>query len=180
MKRNAYKTLAAITILSLCACGEQNKKQGAAVDQPKVVDAKTEVNSEPLEVSFSDDKTTKIFEDYLKIKSALTASDVSNAKTAAGTLGTSIAEEDATIKTLAMQISTSDDLEKQRKLFSDLTTSLEPLLKDNITKGTIYKQFCPMAFNSTGGYWLSNSDQIRNPYFGDKMLRCGKVASTIL
>jgi Cu(I)/Ag(I) efflux system membrane fusion protein len=32
-----------------------------------------------------------------------------------------------------------------------------------------------MAFNNEGAYWLSDSEQIRNPYFGDKMLTCGVV-----
>ena len=30
-----------------------------------------------------------------------------------------------------------------------------------------------MAFNNEGAYWLSDAEQIRNPYFGDKMLTCG-------
>ncbi|MFT4674108.1 MAG: hypothetical protein ACI9R6_001009, partial [Saprospiraceae bacterium] len=30
-------------------------------------------------------------------------------------------------------------------------------------------------FNNTGGYWLSNSKEIRNPYFGSKMLKCGRI-----
>ena len=43
----------------------------------------------------------------------------------------------------------------------------------------MYKQFCPMAFNDQGGYWLSNSKEVRNPYFGDKMLKCGMVKVTL-
>jgi hypothetical protein len=36
-----------------------------------------------------------------------------------------------------------------------------------------------MAFNNTGGFWLSDSKTIRNPYFGDKMLTCGQVRETL-
>jgi Cu(I)/Ag(I) efflux system membrane fusion protein len=36
-----------------------------------------------------------------------------------------------------------------------------------------------MAFDFDGAEWLSDSDQIRNPYFGDKMLTCGSVEDTI-
>jgi hypothetical protein len=36
-----------------------------------------------------------------------------------------------------------------------------------------------MAFNNTGGYWLSNSKEIRNPFFGDKMLKCGRIEKEI-
>jgi hypothetical protein len=36
-----------------------------------------------------------------------------------------------------------------------------------------------MAKNNEGAFWLSASDQIRNPYFGDKMLKCGSVEEEI-
>lgn len=40
---------------------------------------------------------------------------------------------------------------------------------------TIYLEYCPMAFGDKGGYWLSREKEIRNPYFGDQMLKCGEV-----
>lgn len=35
-----------------------------------------------------------------------------------------------------------------------------------------------MAFNNEGADLFSDSEQVRNPYFGDKMLSCGKVVET--
>ncbi|MCI5144851.1 MAG: DUF3347 domain-containing protein, partial [Candidatus Electrothrix sp. AR3] len=35
--------------------------------------------------------------------------------------------------------------------------------------------FCPMAFGNAGATWLSPSEEINNPYFGQMMLRCGEV-----
>lgn len=32
---------------------------------------------------------------------------------------------------------------------------------------------CPMTFTNEGGYWVQRSGQIRNPYEGSMMLRCG-------
>jgi Cu(I)/Ag(I) efflux system membrane fusion protein len=32
-----------------------------------------------------------------------------------------------------------------------------------------------MANDDVGGYWFSESEEIRNPYFGDEMLLCGEV-----
>jgi Cu(I)/Ag(I) efflux system membrane fusion protein len=32
-----------------------------------------------------------------------------------------------------------------------------------------------MAFDNKGAYWLSETKEIRNPYFGDKMMTCGEV-----
>jgi hypothetical protein len=36
-----------------------------------------------------------------------------------------------------------------------------------------------MAFGNTGAHWLSNTKEIQNPYFGDKMLKCGRVDAEI-
>jgi Cu(I)/Ag(I) efflux system membrane fusion protein len=32
-----------------------------------------------------------------------------------------------------------------------------------------------MAKGNQGADWLSTEEQIRNPYFGDKMMKCGTV-----
>jgi hypothetical protein len=36
-----------------------------------------------------------------------------------------------------------------------------------------------MAFNNKGDFWLSDNEEVLNPYFGDKMLRCGEVVEVI-
>lgn len=43
----------------------------------------------------------------------------------------------------------------------------------------LYLEYCPMAFDNEGAYWISNSEEIRNPYFGDAMLTCGEVIEII-
>lgn len=43
----------------------------------------------------------------------------------------------------------------------------------------LYVNYCPMANNNKGAYWLSAKENIRNPYFGDAMLTCGEVVKTI-
>ncbi|MCP4553513.1 MAG: efflux RND transporter periplasmic adaptor subunit, partial [Bacteroidetes bacterium] len=47
-------------------------------------------------------------------------------------------------------------------------------------KNTLYRQFCPMTFDNKGAYWLSDVEEIRNPYFGDMMLKCGETKETII
>ncbi|TKS56644.1 efflux RND transporter periplasmic adaptor subunit [Mesohalobacter halotolerans] len=44
---------------------------------------------------------------------------------------------------------------------------------------TIFIQRCPMADSGEGARWLSFSDQIRNPYYGASMLKCGSVVDSI-
>jgi len=48
-----------------------------------------------------------------------------------------------------------------------------------IQKGTVYYQFCPMANGNQGATWLSEIEDIRNPYFGDAMLSCGETRETL-
>lgn len=38
-----------------------------------------------------------------------------------------------------------------------------------------YVAFCPMVDGNRGAYWLSEFEEIKNPYFGDMMLRCGEI-----
>jgi Cu(I)/Ag(I) efflux system membrane fusion protein len=43
----------------------------------------------------------------------------------------------------------------------------------------MYYQYCPMAEEGKGAYWLSEQPQIKNPYMGKKMLTCGSTKETI-
>ena len=68
-------------------------------------------------------------------------------------------------------------IEMKRSHFSIVsnktTTSIE---KFGIhTDEPVYLEFCPMAFDNKGAFWVSKDKEIKNPYFGDKMLKCGEV-----
>jgi Cu(I)/Ag(I) efflux system membrane fusion protein len=72
------------------------------------------------------------------------------------------------------------DLEKKRESFEMISSAFYDLIRAVRPGGvTAYYQYCPMAFNDKGAYWLSNADSIRNPYFGKKMLTCGEVKETL-
>ena len=45
--------------------------------------------------------------------------------------------------------------------------------------GPIYKIHCPMAFNNRGANWLQGDADVRNPYFGKAMPKCGEVVGTV-
>lgn len=81
--------------------------------------------------------------------------------------------------TLAATKPSATTLEQQRAVFETVSDHLTALLKAAQWKGKTYQQFCPMAFNDKGAHWLSNSDEIRNPYFGDRMLECGEVTDSL-
>lgn len=42
-----------------------------------------------------------------------------------------------------------------------------------------YEQYCPMADDNNGAYWLSESNKVLNPYFGSSMLNCGEIKNEI-
>ena len=114
---------------------------------------------------------------YMALKDALVQTDAMAAKSAASDLTSAFSNEnmgDALIEA-ANAIATSDDVAVQRTQFKIVTDGLIASLKANGIEDGVYVQYCPMAFDNTGANWLSMSDQIRNPYFGDMMLKCGKV-----
>ena len=43
----------------------------------------------------------------------------------------------------------------------------------------VYRVHCPMAFNNKGADWLQRNEDVRNPYFGASMLKCGAVTEMI-
>lgn len=75
------------------------------------------------------------------------------------------------------------NIEGQRTLFSSITGELKKVVEKlgvaMPDKKPLYIDFCPMANNNEGGYWLSTDKVIRNPYLGSKMLKCGDIKKTI-
>lgn len=72
------------------------------------------------------------------------------------------------------------DKEEMRVYFEPLS---EAFIETARTLGAIgqtwYVTFCPMYDDDRGAYWLSEFKEIKNPYFGDMMLRCGEVRETL-
>ncbi len=135
-------------------------------------------------VSFADQNITNIVQSYLNLKDALVATDGEQASQAAknllNILENSSTETKESMKATVQQIAETTDTEVQRIAFDIVSQQILILAKTGeITEGKLYKQYCPMAKNNEGAFWLSASDQIRNPYFGDKMLNCGSVEEEI-
>jgi hypothetical protein len=133
-----------------------------------------------------------VFTSYVSLKDAFVATDVTATKAAAAKTLESLAKVDIMLLTgvahndwmtysgglekALKEIQLSNDIESQRTAFSALSDNLYKSIKAYGLDGVeAYYDFCPMAFNNEGGYWLSDVSEIRNPYFGDKMLKCGSV-----
>ena len=115
----------------------------------------------------------------MDLRKALVETNATEAAAAAGALSGALRTAQPELSGLAAAMASEQDVEIQRALFSEFIGASEAYFTDALSGGTLYKQYCPMAFGNKGGYWLSDVAEIRNPYFGDKMLTCGTVATTI-
>lgn len=132
------------------------------------------------------------YTDYLSLSKAFVAADPQNIKQANDQIKKSLSAMDVTefdgaakdslitvsteIEIALREIASTEDLEKQRTAFSTVSNQLYKLIRDfGLTDLKAYYTYCPMAFNDQGAYWISDREEIRNPYFGDKMLTCGVV-----
>jgi hypothetical protein len=76
----------------------------------------------------------------------------------------------------ATNISKTKDIKKQREYFAGFSDHMFDLAKaTKLSTEPIYKAYCPMKKAS----WLSSQAAIKNPYFGNQMLTCGKVVETL-
>lgn len=131
---------------------------------------------------FNDKKLGVAYEHYTYLTNALVASNSKEAKIAAAKLHKSLTGVGKSEKASgeAEKISSTDDLDKQRKAFSLLSDEMKLLITESkLSSGELYVVYCPMADNNKGASWLSNEKQIKNPYFGHAMLKCGSVKETI-
>ncbi|MGC9472158.1 MAG: efflux RND transporter periplasmic adaptor subunit [Bacteroidales bacterium] len=79
----------------------------------------------------------------------------------------------------ARLIAATDEIGEQRRYFNRLSENiLEMTERFGQEADTVYRLYCPMAFDNTGAFWLSESAEVLNPYFGESMLRCGEVKET--
>ncbi|KFF01013.1 hypothetical protein IX39_10445 [Chryseobacterium formosense] len=128
---------------------------------------------------------SKLYQNYIAIKSALASDDFKKTSIAAGEFmktASSINSKSLDEKKLnalksdAKTISLAKNIEAQRKPFYKLSEVMISIAHENkISDKTIFVQYCPMA----KGSWLSNEKQIINPYYGSSMLKCGSVKSEI-
>ncbi len=137
----------------------------------------------------------QVLNTYITLKDALVKTDAAGASVFAKELLSSIdavnmTELDATTHTQWMKvvndlkedaehISETKEITNQRDYFMNLSKNLYAVIKVSKSETPIYYQFCPMANKGKGANWLSLENKIKNPYYGNQMLTCGKVVETI-
>ncbi|MFX1705702.1 DUF3347 domain-containing protein [Chitinophaga sp. CC14] len=175
----------ALALIFLAACGNGKvNKDGKAVDsisQEQPAATEQSVAAVPG-VQLKDDKLNAVYEHYAHLTAALVKGDAKEARLAGNAIATGAKEIPGgeAIGLNASKITATADLEAQRVAFSALSNDFISLAKKSgMNNGQLYVDFCPMAMNDKGAYWISGDKAIQNPYFGEKMMTCGEVKETI-
>ena len=137
-----------------------------------------------------------VFNDYVILKDALVKDDSDISKKAANDMLISLGKIDMDLLTdknafnhwmsiakgievSANSIAGTTQIKEQRNNFKGLSAQLTLAVQLFGIDQKVFKQFCPMADNNKGAYWLSLENEIRNPYFGAAMHKCGSVEKVI-
>lgn len=144
--------------------------------------------------------STSVFKDvvnsYLRLEDALTKDQADEATMAAKYLYNAIEEAPMAKMTAdqhkvwmtyheklgydAEHIKGTDDIDHQREHFVSLSSNMFNLLKGlKINIVDLYYQYCPMANEGKGAYWVSQQSEIDNPSMGKKMPSCGSTKETL-
>ena len=130
--------------------------------------------------------------DYMTLKNALVATSQEEAAKAGNQMVISLksfdmsgfnAEQQTELKDIitdavehAEHIGESE-MDHQREHFKNLSKDMMSMVAITGTNATLYQQYCPMY--DKGSAWLSLEKDIKNPYYGSKMMNCGKVEKEI-
>ena len=171
--------VAAIFLLTACGSNETNNENAEATSAAAKEEMPADQNAKAI---INNDDLNAVYEPYAKLTDAFTREDVANAKLAANAIEVGVKELDGgqAIASSAATIAGTDDIKVQRTAYLKMSNDLIALVKNSgMKEGELYVEHCPMAFDNAGGSWISSNKEIRNPYFGDKMMKCGEITETI-
>lgn len=199
--------LMATASLAFAACNNGNNKEAGSNDAGKAdkdttgqiaAADKKEIKTVTVTYTNVDPKVAtsikEIVDHYLHIKNALVsdnsqeAANGSKAMVAAmGKIDKSLFtadqkkvydENEEDLKEHAEHIGKSK-IDHQREHFAMMSEEVYALAKAFGGGQTLYHDHCPMYNDNKGAMWLSETVEIKNPYMGSKMPKCGKVQEKI-
>ncbi len=122
----------------------------------------------------------EILNDYLALQNALAGDDLETAKKAIDALAArETIRKYAPATKIIDRLAEATDIEAMREAFAPLAYGMLELAKRPAFAESgkdLYRAHCPMAFDNAGADWLQRGEEIRNPYFGARMLKCGTSA----
>src|SRR5688500_9515986 len=164
MKRINVSVFIFTMSLFAIACGD--KKHGATkTDKHHAHETAHEQRAVDEKPVLKDEKLNAVYQHYVHLTNALINEDEAEAKIAANAIeaGANLIQGGAAIASAAAEIVKASDIEQQRAVYSKLSNSIIVLAKQSGMKsGELFIDYCPMAMNDKGGYWLSSIKPIRN------------------
>ena len=185
------------------AAMEHNHAEETPAAEPPVIAEKTTTatkKEEPMPAQPDPEALKRqlgeVLNAYYAVKNALVADDGTTASARAAELLTALGKVDMAnfspeqhsvymplaekIKFDAEHIEETKDVSHQRDHFDTLSDNLFKVVKTfKVNAEPAYQQFCPMARDGKGAYWISKEKSVKNPYYGKSMLTCGKVTETL-
>jgi membrane fusion protein, copper/silver efflux system len=160
------------------------------------VNSKTEKTEQAAISPKAKEALKPIYQEYLNLKDALAADNLANAKKAGIAMQKSLSKVDMSLfsgdsyeiwmkhqnnlKLALKPVPNFKTIEEVRKAFHSISEAMIALTNSFKPFGqTLYVQYCPMVDGNKGANWLSQFEEIKNPYFGAAMLKCGETKATI-
>jgi hypothetical protein len=200
MKNIIFTTVAMAFVMVSC---NQKNKQTETTNTPMMendstmnMENSTMTMEKNTEKSKSDQSSNasinEIVANYLKLKNALVNDNSKEAANSGNALVATIGKVDMNsiskeqmkdymdiaddAKEHAEHIgSNGSDIAHQREHFVMLSKDINDLIRTFGTNQKLYQDFCPMADDNKGAIWISETKEIKNPYFGSQMATCGSI-----
>ncbi|HRN73208.1 MAG TPA: DUF3347 domain-containing protein [Ginsengibacter sp.] len=188
-------------VVGLAACNQQSKNETTEQQTTEAhasMSANDEANIVMVSAKYAEPGpevgglVKSLVADYLDMKAALVKGDEATVAKSAEAIAGQLksfdksflkSDEKADFDQIVPGISQSaqaiakSKLDEQRKSFIEMSNNMHKLVSTFESGKELYQQYCPMY--EGGSSWLSDSKDILNPYYGDKMLTCGTVKEAI-
>jgi hypothetical protein len=191
--------LIAILTFTVTSCRDTKKEDDHDMEMESddmEMDDSSMNSSDNMAMGQNKSASDAIIANYLELKNALVADNTEAAANAGKTLlddfdkfdQSSIAEAQKqevvdiieNAREQAEHISeNSGKMDHQREHFEILSKDVIDLIAITGTDKKLYQDFCPMFNDGKGALWLSEIKEIKNPFYGSKMLTCGSIQKEI-
>lgn len=199
--------ISAIIFTACNSGGSKNEKDGNDMStmkkdsaQPVPVTEEKEVKAVAATYTNIDAKAAasikEIVDHYLHIKNALTNDNGNEAAKGADEMGKAISKLDKSLLTADQKKvydeiedglkehaehirKNGDNIKHQREHFAMMSEDVYDLVKAFGGGQPIYHDHCPMYKEGKGAMWLSEMKEVKNPYYGAEMPKCGSVEEII-
>lgn len=193
--KHLFLGLIASSILALTACNGNTEKKAASTEQTSATVTET-IPSDNSTENPEQGNFSELFSHYQHLTFALSSDNDKEAANASKGMLEAIskiksdgfsAEDKATYKDIASDIKEHAEhiadnignIAHQREHLVILSKDFYDIAKTFTTEKPLYKVFCPMYNDNKGAYWLSDSKEIKNPYYGEEMITCGEIQEEI-